>query len=350
MKKLLLGSILLLVILFSACTDTTDTNVNTADSGEFIGATNRGGVIATFNGHNVYEAEFNYYFGLHIQSSYEQMGMFFEMMGIDLNTPEGITDFLADLEYQAWDFLLISEAIRQIAEHQFNLTFEYPALADVIPWGSYQAIRRINLYSQVFDLIYEQMMQEISGDGEASRAAVYQQAVDIIAQLNAGADFATLAQEHSECPSAFDGGLIDNFINVYGLDVYTGNSFFPEYVAAANMLTAVGQFTQEPVASHVGYHIIIANDLRTTFEDSVDTIIALHGDAIDVSEARAIYDADPTLWDSVLTSHILIRFDQMAGMVSEEDVAERLWDMIMEFIDNGDIVRHQEWVHFIEID
>ena len=349
MKKLLLllSVILVLSLLLIACNDTDTTTNTNIGSGEFLGLTNRGGVVATLNGHNIYEAEFNYYFGLHVQSSYEQMGAFLEMLGIDLNTREGLNDFMADNEYRAWELLITSEAIRQIAEGQLGLAFDHPLLGEVLPWGNFQFLRTGELYMQLFPIVRDQMMAEAPTDAIDARAiydadptlwdsvltshiliffdqaaddpianeeAVRQQALDIIAQLNAGANFAELAREYSECPSGFEGGLIDNYINVHGNDVYTGGSFFPEYVAAAHTLTAVGEFTQQPVRSHVGYHIIIAEDIRSTFEDSAHLIGA------------------------------------NMDFISDDDVAERIFEMIAEFIDNSNLERHQDWLYFTEED
>ena len=339
MKKLLLSGLLLLAMLVSACNGS-----SAAEPGEFAGIANRGGVIATLNGQNIYEAEYNHYFGLYLQNNYEQAAGLLHLLGIDLDTEEGLTEFLADIEQMAWSVLLDSEAIRQVAA-QRNLVFEHPGLADVVPWGTFQFMVTNSLYSQLFGVIHEEMLQEVAvdedaariiyenapdtwdslltshililfdqnaADPEADRLSAYQRAWEVLELLNAGADFAQMAQEHSGCASAPQGGLIDSYINVHGFDVLTGGSFFPEYVAAAHTLTAIGQFTPAPVESGAGYHIIIVDDMRTTFEDSFETIAA-------------------TLRD-----------------VSSEAVQERIWDLIAEHLENGTVVRHQEYLYSSE--
>lgn len=74
-------------------------------------------------------------------------------------------------------------------------------------------------------------------------------AQDIIKQLQAGADFAQLAQSESICPSSSRGG---------DLGVVNQNtSMVPEFLNAALALSP-GQITTQPVKTEFGYHVIKA--------------------------------------------------------------------------------------------
>ena len=87
-----------------------------------------------------------------------------------------------------------------------------------------------------------------------------QEAKDIIEELNDGADFAELAEEHSQDPgSASNGGE-------YELE--TGR-FVPEVEEAAMSLDE-GEITEEPVESSFGYHVIklLEKGEKEDFEDA----------------------------------------------------------------------------------
>lgn len=73
-------------------------------------------------------------------------------------------------------------------------------------------------------------------------------ALDVIARLQAGEDFAELARELStDTGSAVQGG---------DLGWFGKNAMVPEFETAAYALANPGDFTTEPVASNFGYHII----------------------------------------------------------------------------------------------
>lgn len=94
-------------------------------------------------------------------------------------------------------------------------------------------------------------------DGKTTRTdeQAKKEAEKILAELNAGADFAKLAKEKSDDPgSKNEGGLLKDRA---GSDMIpkVGNEFVPEFSKAAFDLKA-GQITKEPVKSQFGYHII----------------------------------------------------------------------------------------------
>jgi len=91
-----------------------------------------------------------------------------------------------------------------------------------------------------------------------------QEAKDIIAQLNAGANFEQLAQEKS----------IDGSKEVGGELGYFGRGeMVPEFEEAA-FAQAVGTWSQEPVQSQFGYHIILVEDHKQASAPSLAEIRA----------------------------------------------------------------------------
>lgn len=81
-----------------------------------------------------------------------------------------------------------------------------------------------------------------------------EEAEDVIAQLEEGADFAELAKEHSTGPSADAGG---------DLGYFSRDQMVPEFADAAFDLEA-GEITEEPVNTQFGWHVIEVLDKRTT--------------------------------------------------------------------------------------
>lgn len=87
---------------------------------------------------------------------------------------------------------------------------------------------------------------------------------ELIDELNDGADFAELAEEHSQDPgSASNGGE-------YALEA---GQMVPEFEEAA-MALEEGEITEEPVESNFGYHIItmLEKAEKESFEDVKDDI------------------------------------------------------------------------------
>jgi len=87
-----------------------------------------------------------------------------------------------------------------------------------------------------------------------------EEARGVIAELDEGADFATLAEEHSTGPSAAQGG---------DLGYFTGQQMVPNFAEAAFALEP-GSYTKDPVQTEFGWHVILVEDKRTkappTFE------------------------------------------------------------------------------------
>lgn len=79
-----------------------------------------------------------------------------------------------------------------------------------------------------------------------------QQAEDIIEQLNKGGDFSKLAIENSVGPSAPNGGALG----------WAGSQTYVKEFAAALKELEVGKFTQQPVKTQFGYHVVKLLDKR----------------------------------------------------------------------------------------
>jgi peptidyl-prolyl cis-trans isomerase C len=88
----------------------------------------------------------------------------------------------------------------------------------------------------------------------------------IIAELNGGADFATLAKQNSTDPGGKTGG---------DLGFFKKDDMVPEFAAAAFALKP-GEITQTPVHTQFGWHVIKLEERRTapppTFEQSRDDL------------------------------------------------------------------------------
>jgi peptidyl-prolyl cis-trans isomerase C len=94
------------------------------------------------------------------------------------------------------------------------------------------------------------------------------QAKAIIAKLKAGEKFETLAKQSKDTGNAQNGG---------DLDWASPNAYVPEFSEAMTKLQK-GQFTETPVKTQYGYHVIKLDDVRSaqvpTFDELKDKIRA----------------------------------------------------------------------------
>ncbi len=104
------------------------------------------------------------------------------------------------------------------------------------------------------------------------------EAKSIIAQLDKGADFATLAKKYSTDPGGASGG---------DLGYFTRDEMVPAFAAAAFALP-VGKYTETPVKTEFGWHVILVEDRRVkkppTFEEARAQLT--HLAARDIIEAK----------------------------------------------------------------
>lgn len=92
------------------------------------------------------------------------------------------------------------------------------------------------------------------------------EATAIIAELNGGADFVTLAQERSTGPSGPNGG---------DLGWFSPNQMVEPFSRAVEAMDD-GQFSQEPVQTQFGWHVILREESRAseppTFESATENL------------------------------------------------------------------------------
>lgn len=104
---------------------------------------------------------------------------------------------------------------------------------------------------------YETFLAENPPETEVSARHILleseEDAVGVIAELDQGADFATLAKERSTGPSSSNGG---------DLGFFTKDQMVPEFAEAAFALDA-GNYSEKPVQSQFGWHVIMVEDRRT---------------------------------------------------------------------------------------
>jgi parvulin-like peptidyl-prolyl isomerase len=100
----------------------------------------------------------------------------------------------------------------------------------------------IYLFQYIFDLIV--MVSKI----KASHILVdkHSQAIEIIGELKKGANFANLARKYSNCPSRKRGGSLGSF----------GRGQMVKEFEKAAFALGKNEFTNEPVKTKFGYHII----------------------------------------------------------------------------------------------
>jgi peptidyl-prolyl cis-trans isomerase C len=110
-------------------------------------------------------------------------------------------------------------------------------------------------YTDAFQPVEEVKAAHILVDDEAK-------AVELIAALGGGADFATLAQENSKDGSAEQGG---------DLGYFAASDVVKPFGDAAFAMEA-GTYSKTPVKSDFGFHIIKVEDKRMTEPESFDTL------------------------------------------------------------------------------
>lgn len=88
------------------------------------------------------------------------------------------------------------------------------------------------------------------------------EAREIIGLLDEGGDFAALAQEHSTDSTASNGG---------DLGYFTAESMVPQFAeAVASMET--GDYSNEPVQTRFGWHVILVEDIRDQEPPGVEAV------------------------------------------------------------------------------
>ena len=136
---------------------------------------------------------------------------------------------------------------------------------------------------QVYNDAVKQMTSQEEVHARHILVPTEDEAKAILAQLKAGADFATLAKEKSKDPGGADGG---------DLGYFTKDQMVPEFAAVAFKLDK-GQIS-DPVKTQFGWHIIKVEDKRMkptpTFEQvkgQIENYVAHRAQAALVEKLRA---------------------------------------------------------------
>jgi peptidyl-prolyl cis-trans isomerase C len=179
--------------------------------------------------------------------------------------------------------LVAAEARRQNLQDDPEVREQMAKLEDLI-LEQYLVSRVVekSLTDEALKKRYEKMLEETKGEEEVHARHILlaneEEAKAVIAQLQKGADFAELAKEKSTGPSAAQGG---------DLGYFGKGEMVPAFAEAAFALKP-GAFTEEPVQTQFGWHVIKVEDRRKkeppTFEEVSDQ---LRGEL--AREARAAY-------------------------------------------------------------
>ena len=137
------------------------------------------------------------------------------------------------------------------------------------------------------------------------------EAEDLIKQLDDGADFAELAKKNSDdTGSASDGGLIDYFNKDDNMD---------EAFLNASIKLEKGKYTEEPVKSSFGYHIILKVDQK-----SKPKLKKVKDDIIKTLADKKLND------DATLRYNALIEIRKEAGIEFKDDSLKKDYDELMD--------------------
>jgi parvulin-like peptidyl-prolyl isomerase len=265
-------------------------------------------VIATVNGEDVYE-------DVYMEWYLENMSL---TLGLDMSSDqdEQVVEFLLQNKYGylvtfTEQIVLLQEARKNNVAAEDQDVEDYLKqimgmyMADEESFQSIQAmwgftdftIRKFLKEQMTIQLLYEEKTKNVA-EPEMTPEEYYnanplefrvdesrlvrhilveelEEAKSIITSLNRGADFEELVMEKSiDTGSAVSGGFIGPF-DSYG-NLLSGGSLVEPFTEASFTLEKIGDFTQDPVESQFGYHIIILDEItpaRTmAFEDVKDDL------------------------------------------------------------------------------
>lgn len=260
-------------------------------------------VIGTVNGENIYRYEYDHYFNMFFNEYFTNYyDLLLQYYGVDLLDEESSIEFLSDMEDFAWKSVVQDALKRQLASEEYGLSLEHGYYEDLLLPAQALFIKTNQLYKlmqeeaianaekdapnyyqsdpiawdcrKVAHIIIraEQIMEENEEDGkeltnEEAEKAAKERAMEVIAKLQAGEDFAELAALYSGDGTAQIGGEMDLYFNIYGEGISEQQGFDPLFAEGAFLLKDIGDFSTEPVESSFGYHIIKLLDKKEGFED-----------------------------------------------------------------------------------
>ncbi len=131
---------------------------------------------------------------------------------------------------------------------------------------------------------YEQNIDQLSGPQYKARHILVDQepeAVAIIGELQGGADFAQLAMDRSTGPSGPNGGDLGWF------SADTMVAPFAEAVVAME----VGTYSQEPVQTRFGWHVILLEDMEDLAPPGLEAVRADISSLVEQQKVEAFLDS-----------------------------------------------------------
>ncbi|HYW04660.1 MAG TPA: peptidylprolyl isomerase [Gammaproteobacteria bacterium] len=210
------------------------------------------GSVATVNGHPVSKTLFDLF-----ASQREQQ------TGKKLTDQEhdDLVNQLVDLELLAQDAK--KKGLEQQSDVQGQLLAQYLttlARADV-----QDHIKNVKISEDEIQKAYKQRVAHMSGKEYKARHILLKtraEADAVIKQLDKGADFAKLAKEKSTGPSASQGGQLGWF---------SPGDMVPKFSQAVEKLKP-GHYTEKPVKTRFGWHVILLEATRNKKKPSLDDL------------------------------------------------------------------------------
>ena len=134
---------------------------------------------------------------------------------------------------------------------------------------------------EYYDANPEQFTQGKSVNASHILVDTEEKALELIKELEGGADFAELAREHSSCPSKEQGGSLGDF---------SEGQMVPEFDKAVFAME-VGEVTKTPVQTQFGYHLIKLNAKTEERVAELDTVKSQIGDMLLNEKRRKAYES-----------------------------------------------------------
>ena len=227
--------------------------------------------VATINGAPIYASVFDAYANARLQKS---------------------TEDLSDDEYDAVLDEMIQFQLMSAAAVEAGLTREQPIAID-LELQRLQTLSRIVAVRHLDDNpaseaelreTYEQNIEQLSGVQYKARHILLDQeseAADIIVQLQGGADFAQLAMDHSTGPSGPNGG---------DLGWFSADSMVAPFADAVRSME-LGTFSQQPVQTRFGWHVILLEDVEDQQAPGLDAVRADMTSLVEQQKVEALLDS-----------------------------------------------------------
>ncbi|OUU78886.1 MAG: hypothetical protein CBC38_06095 [Gammaproteobacteria bacterium TMED78] len=193
---------------------------------------------------------------------------------------------LSDEEYDVLvDELIQFKLLEEVAESQ-GYAQEQEVIAEI-------EVLRLNILSRIaitnylesnqptdaeLQIAYNNNLSQLSGTEYKARHILVEEeslANEIIQEINGGADFETLAIERSTGPSGPNGG---------DLGWFSAQTMVAPFAEAVESME-IGSFTQSPVTTRFGYHVILLEDKR---EQQPPGLEAVRDDMVRMVEQQKI--------------------------------------------------------------